>query len=386
MSHIVDFEVEELAGRKDIYKQKLNRDVNLFFGLNGSGKTSLLKILNASMDKDATSLAVVPFKKARVTIYSAFFKKKFTYILNKQKSKKEDNEHKRRIRLSREMNIQDRQLEEVIDLRWEIEPDTRDSRIGTWQHEYLPTSRLLQMGYELSHDTGVSLSDEEALDRYFELALKSHWVDFFGEIQKKVRQLQEKALVDILNEVLTTRQTKSKKVKSLDWETAYEEMVTFLRRQNPKAKPSSKRAFSKRYRESILLRKVIDRIDRVEQEIEAAMAPRTKLQNLIGRMFSGGKTVKFAETSVDVIAEDEETIGLRALSSGEKHIIYILLECLRVDISSIMIDEPEISMHVDWQKELISAMRELNPRAQIIAATHSPEVLADIDDSKIFRL
>jgi predicted ATP-dependent endonuclease of OLD family len=54
--------------------------------------------------------------------------------------------------------------------------------------------------------------------------------------------------------------------------------------------------------------------------------------------------------------------------------------------SSLLIDEPEISMHIDWQQELISAMTTLNSSAQIILATHSPEIMADVDDDRIFRL
>ena len=38
-------------------------------------------------------------------------------------------------------------------------------------------------------------------------------------------------------------------------------------------------------------------------------------------------------------------------------------------------DEPEVSLHFDWQKVLIQYIRELNPTIQIILATHSPAVI-----------
>ena len=116
------------------------------------------------------------------------------------------------------------------------------------------------------------------------------------------------------------------------------------------------------------------------------MAPRTKLQLLIDKMFSGNKRLVLGDTSIEVLTDSETKIGLRSLSSGEKHLLYLLLETMRADFSTLLVDEPEISMHVDWQRELIGAMRELNPKAQIIAATHSPEIIADIDDSKVFAL
>jgi predicted ATPase len=63
-----------------------------------------------------------------------------------------------------------------------------------------------------------------------------------------------------------------------------------------------------------------------------------------------------------------------------------MVAALLVRESSMIIDEPEISMHVDWQKDLIHSLRALNPDAQLILATHSPEIMADIPDSKIFRI
>ncbi|EKN5948203.1 ATP-binding protein, partial [Yersinia enterocolitica] len=44
-------------------------------------------------------------------------------------------------------------------------------------------------------------------------------------------------------------------------------------------------------------------------------------------------------------------------------------------------DEPELSLHIAWQKNIIPAIKELNPNAQIIAATHSPEVASNYKNS-----
>ena len=41
----------------------------------------------------------------------------------------------------------------------------------------------------------------------------------------------------------------------------------------------------------------------------------------------------------------------------------------------LFMDEPEVSLHVDWQKQLIDLILELNPNVQIILTTHSPAVI-----------
>ena len=38
-------------------------------------------------------------------------------------------------------------------------------------------------------------------------------------------------------------------------------------------------------------------------------------------------------------------------------------------------DEPEVSLHIDWQQQLIELITTLNPNAQIILTTHSPALI-----------
>jgi predicted ATPase len=145
-------------------------------------------------------------------------------------------------------------------------------------------------------------------------------------------------------------------------------------------------AFERRYNDDPTLQDVVRDIDAVEQKIDNAMKSRQNLQDLITRMVTGNKEVKFTDKSIEVRTSDGKDIGLIALSSGEKHLLRIFVQILLASENTIMIDEPEISMHVDWQKNLLSGMRALNSEAQIILATHSPEIMADVPDDKIFRL
>jgi len=74
------------------------------------------------------------------------------------------------------------------------------------------------------------------------------------------------------------------------------------------------------------------------------------------------------------------------LSSGEKHLVRILLESLSAQGNCIIIDEPELSLHIDWQRELVSAMQTVNPQLQMVLATHSPDIMAELRDDYIFEL
>ena len=74
-----------------------------------------------------------------------------------------------------------------------------------------------------------------------------------------------------------------------------------------------------------------------------------------------------------------ETISSYKLSSGEKQMLIILLTVLVQNRHHcvLFMDEPEVSLHVEWQQRLIGLVRDLNPNAQIILTTHSPAVIMD---------
>ena len=110
-----------------------------------------------------------------------------------------------------------------------------------------------------------------------------------------------------------------------------------------------------------------------------AAAIKTRFQDLVDELFSEtGKTID--RTSNELCFEQyDEVVPPYLLSSGEKQILVILLTALTEDFQPyvIFMDEPEASLHFEWQKRLIRMVRELNPNAQIILTTHSPAVIMD---------
>lgn len=79
-----------------------------------------------------------------------------------------------------------------------------------------------------------------------------------------------------------------------------------------------------------------------------------------------------------------KNIPLKSLSSGEQHILVLYYELLFKikDGTLLLMDEPEISLHIAWQKRIISDLQEilkLNPM-EIVIATHSPAVIGNYWD------
>lgn len=73
----------------------------------------------------------------------------------------------------------------------------------------------------------------------------------------------------------------------------------------------------------------------------------------------------------------EEKLSLADLSSGESQIVILLsyFAFLAKTGIPIIIDEPELSLHVEWQKHFVGAVKKVMPNeCQTIMATHSPEI------------
>ncbi|WP_066152731.1 AAA family ATPase [Aliarcobacter cryaerophilus] len=77
--------------------------------------------------------------------------------------------------------------------------------------------------------------------------------------------------------------------------------------------------------------------------------------------------------------------NIDVLSSGERHIFtFLSLIIIEGNLRNfIFIDEPEISLNIKWQRILMQLITELAPDTQIIAASHSPLIAKRIPESLV---
>lgn len=99
--------------------------------------------------------------------------------------------------------------------------------------------------------------------------------------------------------------------------------------------------------------------------------------DIVDEMFAPTeKTINRDAAKVE-LQQMDETLDLKWLSSGEKQMLTILMTVLLEDgdYTVLLMDEPEVSLHLEWQQVLISTIQQLNPNAQIILSTHSPAII-----------
>lgn len=135
---------------------------------------------------------------------------------------------------------------------------------------------------------------------------------------------------------------------------------------------------------SDLVKELTERINSnssiTKQELDKINERKNLFIRLVNECFSEtGKELSNDSTKLVFIKDNSIGIYPKELSSGEKQLLIILLTVLleRGEEYILMLDEPEISMHISWQYKLIDMVLELNPNVQILLTTHSPMIFSD---------
>ena len=117
-----------------------------------------------------------------------------------------------------------------------------------------------------------------------------------------------------------------------------------------------------------------------KEQFEAIYTRKNKFVNLVNEAFKDtGKVIDNDSDKLRFIIDGKTSIEANRLSSGEKQLLIILLTVLLEDGQEyvLLMDEPEISLHISWQYELLNWILELNPNVQLILTTHSPSIFSD---------
>lgn len=126
--------------------------------------------------------------------------------------------------------------------------------------------------------------------------------------------------------------------------------------------------------------KKLDAMERLQKQVDA-------LVRLVNSFYVRKQLSYEIHDGFKILTEDGKPLEPQMLSSGERHLLLLFSNAVQtLDQPSIfIIDEPEISLNVKWQRRLLSALLECaadNP-VQYLFATHSFELLAQYGDNVI---
>ena len=366
---------------------EFNEGLNIFTGPNGSGKTTILKLLWYFISGHlAQILAEIPFHS--IAIQTDLFalsmerveldRVTFDYSFGEEEGRQEF------IIIDAETGRIDRK-----DVDWvnALEKQIAESSNGSL---FFPTFRRIEGGFSIgsksSADTEnvavlrlLSSTTEKLLNAISQLSedmsTDRHRFIFSVSTMDMIKLLPQKSL-DIYQEI-SNRQS---------------QVLTNISREIQRNSDKDKVSEIPESASSLL-----DAIQKVDKETERMKKPFSVLSELTRKIFRynailvteklilGEKNdgLAFGEGSEDIAIEEiNDAISSDKLSSGEKQMLSYLCYNAFYKDTAIFIDEPELSLHVDWQRRLFPTLLEQGENNQFFVATHSPFIYAKYPDKE----
>ena len=140
------------------------------------------------------------------------------------------------------------------------------------------------------------------------------------------------------------------------------------------------------------IKEIASQAQQIEAEKAEARTSKTTFLNIVNDFLNIGEEKKNVSISNEgkIIIEVNNThrrLSLYDLSSGEKQII-IIFACLTFGLPTeqsgiYIVDEPEASLHLSWQKHFVESILKTKSTIQFIFATHSPEIIGRYTDRAV---
>ncbi len=127
---------------------------------------------------------------------------------------------------------------------------------------------------------------------------------------------------------------------------------------------------------SKIFRSMLLNIVKSAEEANPTLESINKLVEIFNEHLYDGKKLIVNEKNVYIELKNKSFHELHELSSGERNLLSILTLFLIIGNKRnfLIIDEPEISLNLKWQRDFLPLLSRINSKAQIIVASHSPSI------------
>lgn len=134
---------------------------------------------------------------------------------------------------------------------------------------------------------------------------------------------------------------------------------------------------------------LVDIIESYDKEIQEIYKPINEFISTINKFFKdSNKTISVDPVGRIMVNIDNRrrAYSVDCLSSGERQLLIIISNVLFNKYHNmlmpkktvIIIDEPELSLHMRWQEKFSETILESSPETQFILATHSPDIVGEL--------
>ncbi|CNE22067.1 AAA family ATPase [Yersinia intermedia] len=390
MSKIDSIYIEKMWGYKNIHL-KLNESINFLIGVNGSGKTTIINIISSALSVDVGQLLTMPFSELSIL----FAKGEMVRV--EKVSKTNVN-----FFISYEgdvfvFNLEEDEYNYVMDQRiGEIK--ILISKFSTV--DFLPLSRSGKKEYE--HDPfSDSLSDpvhtkldvikNELVNRFsrhskiynkiasnFQRDIFNKLLEFPGEVELSLfndssKLDKEEASLREISNFMSPQKIGSSNKKLENYFQKLRDVMSSIEQKDNNLTVSDFGIMFNAWRTSSL----IADYENLKKKKEDIFRTQNDFFEVFKLFFPSEKEIILSSQNQLVMKAKNGHVSLNELSSGEKQMIILLGQIYLSESKPILYiaDEPEVSLHVKWQDKIVDALMTINPNAQLLLATHSPDVI-----------
>ena len=369
---IKNLEVKGLNDRFDyqlpINQDSFNEDLNIFTGRNGTGKTTLLKLMWYLISGNLHRIiSEIPFQSVSIKtdqfcLCIKFIKDENSFSLNWRIGKKESES----TQVDKQGFPQD---QAILDLNREIASMSRNSL-------FFPTFRRIEGNYSHSAELAEAAAEDSAVLRLLSSAtemLHEAMSRFSSQVSTDRHKFISSISTKDLEELLPLRRAAiSDQVDKL-----YAELSHKLNQEIPDNDVDNIKDANFRFK-------------RIREEYSAVASKRKELHNplevldlFVDTIFQGRRIQVTQEIMLGKGSDEDKIISSDKLSAGQQQMLSFLCYNAFSDNTTIFIDEPELSLHINWQRYLPRILMQQGTTNQFFIATHAPTIFAHYPESEI---
>lgn len=390
----------------------LNKDINFLYGINGCGKTTYLNLINDILSKQFIFIDKIDFDEIKIDVsidgrtccikvekkvgLKVFFDTDIVYERNKLKKmvylkENEVIEYFEEIPIKKD-NLDKWEIKEPLFLgldriksnynsievtsSWEKKKKI-EALDGINQVDINLKNYIFKIKSDLDIKKNVMLKD--ILNSAFEIENSGSVEELLSDISDIDIVAEKSKIIGLIKELDLLDNTSSidKYYKDI------EKLLKLFKKSDSKLSiknitPDTFKLIMN-FPQLKKIQQLINRIFQYKEEETESYKMLNTYKNIVNDFFyESNKKIDVIDNKL-VILKNEKPFSLNNLSSGEKQILVLIStlifseKCLESGI--LIIDEPEISLHISWQENFVSSIRKLKPNLQVIIATHSPSIV-----------
>lgn len=352
--------VNGLFGKPGTITYHFNEDLNILTGRNGSGKTTIIKLAWALISGNMVlALREVNFKACTIGTDE--------YICTVIRT---GPAHcKIELEIDGDIYIFEDDDDEDPDHFTEYAEDKADAyMIDRGSSIFFPTFRRIEGGFSISPATSARPRTGTKSTAELEDSLVSVSRKLSRHNHLFIAALSSQDVVSLLLKRYTTLSEEINSFQGDVTKSVIEKIRQYEKTQNNRQDADA------------LLSETRAEIEKIEEFSSRTLTPLNAVRDLVERLFqhsgiSFGTRLSFGDAAAAVTSD--------ALSAGEKQMLSFICYNAFHKNSIIFIDEPELSLHVDWQRKLYSILESQESGNQFIFATHSPFIYAKYPDKEV---